>query len=136
MAAFYTSEQTNFILSDAELSMQVRSLISLFRSTRQIQSMPAKTKLAALDQRFFGIKRQEVEFLLKHCRTCAQTKPQTRTTSVRFSQSFIELYGQYKSTIDCSSWRELNFGLSLTSNFTKGNLLYKKGTKKSLINLV
>ena len=46
MAAFYTIEQTNFILSDAELSTQVRSLISLFRSTRQIQSMPAKTKLS------------------------------------------------------------------------------------------
>ena len=45
---------------------------------------------------------------------------------IRFCQSFIELYGQYKSTTDCSSWREHNFGLSLTSNFTKGNLLYKK----------
>ena len=32
--------------------------------------------------------------------------------SVRFSQSLIELYGQYKSTTDYSSWRELNFGLS------------------------
>ena len=50
----------------------------------------------------------------------------SRVATVRFFQSFIELYGQYKSTTDCSSWRELNFGLSLTSNFTKGNLLYKR----------
>ena len=39
-----------------------------------------KKTFAALDQQFFGINRQEVEFVLKHCRTCAQTKPQTRTT--------------------------------------------------------
>ena len=44
MVAFYTVKRTNLILSDAELSMKVRSLISLFKSTRQIQSMPAKTK--------------------------------------------------------------------------------------------
>ena len=34
----------------------------------------------ALNLQFFSIKRQEVAFLLKHCRTCAQKKPQTRTT--------------------------------------------------------
>ena len=32
--------------------------------------------------------------------------------TVRFSQSIIELYGRYKSTTGCSSWQELNFGLS------------------------
>ena len=45
MAAFYTVEQTNFVLSDAELLMPVRSLISLFRSTKQTQFIPAKTNL-------------------------------------------------------------------------------------------
>ena len=45
IAAFYTVEQTNFVLSDAELLIQVRSLISLFRSTKQTQFIPAKTKL-------------------------------------------------------------------------------------------
>ena len=52
---------------------------------------------------------------------------QSQALTVRFSQSFIELYGQYKSTTDCSSWGELNFGLSLTSNFTKGNLFLDRG---------
>ena len=31
--------------------------------------------------------------------------PAPDIASVIFSQSFIELYGQYKSTIDCSSWK-------------------------------
>ena len=80
MAAFYTIEQTNFILSDAELSMQVTSLISVQEhQTNSIHAGKNKT-FAALNQRFFGIKRHEVEFVLKHCRTCAQKKPQTRTT--------------------------------------------------------
>ena len=41
IAAFYIVEQTNFVLSDAELLMQVRSLTSLFRSTKQIQPILA-----------------------------------------------------------------------------------------------
>ena len=82
------------ILSDAELSMQVRSLISLFRSTRQTQSMSAKTTFAALNQRFFGIKHQEVEFVLKHCRTRAQTKPQTRT--IRAPLKPIKVHGIFE----------------------------------------
>ena len=38
----------------------------------------------ASNQQLFSIKRQEVTFLLpvKHCKTCAQTKPQTRTAQV------------------------------------------------------
>ena len=47
--------------------------------TNSIYAGKNKT-FAALNQRLFGIKRQEVEFVLEHCRTCVQTKPQTRTT--------------------------------------------------------
>ena len=58
---------------------EVFDLIVQEHQTNSIHADKNKT-FAALNQRFFGIKRQEVEFVLKHCRTCAQTKPQTRTT--------------------------------------------------------
>ena len=45
MAVFYTVKQTNSVLFDAVLSMQMRSLVSLFRSIRQTQSIPVRTKL-------------------------------------------------------------------------------------------
>ena len=80
MAVFYTVKQPNSTLSDTVLLVQMKSLVSLFRSTRQTQSMPAKTTFSALNQQFFSIERQEVVFLLKYCKTCARTKPQTRTT--------------------------------------------------------
>ena len=53
-------------------------LIVQEHQTKSTHSSKNKT-FAALNQRFFGIKRQEVEFLLKHCRTCTQTKSQPRT---------------------------------------------------------
>ena len=49
MVALYAVERTNLILSDAELSMKVRSLISLFKSTRQIQSMPAEQNIRSIE---------------------------------------------------------------------------------------
>ena len=58
---------------------EVFDLIVQEHQTNSIHAGKNKN-FAALNQRFFGIKRQEVEFVLKHCRTCAQTKPQTRTT--------------------------------------------------------
>ena len=58
---------------------EVFDLIVQEHQTNSIHSGKNKT-FAALNQQFFSIKRQEVEFVLKHCRTCAQTKPQTRTT--------------------------------------------------------
>ena len=58
---------------------KVFDLIVQEHQTNSIHSGKNKT-FAALNQQFFSIKRQEVEFVLKHCRTCAQTKPQTRTT--------------------------------------------------------
>ena len=39
-------KQTNSILFDAVLSMRMRSLVSLFRSIRQTQSIPERTKLS------------------------------------------------------------------------------------------
>ena len=47
--------------------------------TNSTHSSKNKT-FTAPNQQFLSIKRQEVAFLLEHCRTCAQTKPQTRTT--------------------------------------------------------
>ena len=47
-------------------------------SARGLHAGKNKT-FAALNQRFYGIVRQEVTFVLKHCRTCEQTKSQTRT---------------------------------------------------------
>ena len=57
---------------------EVFDLIVQEHQTNSTHSGKNKT-FAALNQRFFGIKRQEVEFLLKHCRTCTQTKSQPRT---------------------------------------------------------
>ena len=58
---------------------EVFDLIIQEHQTNSTHSGKNKT-FTALNQQFFSIKRQEVTFLLKHCRTCAQTKSQTRTT--------------------------------------------------------
>ena len=55
---------------------EVFDLIVQEHQTNSIHAGKNKT-FAALNQCFFGIRRQEVTFVLKHCRTCAQTKSQT-----------------------------------------------------------
>ena len=55
---------------------EVFDLIVQEHQTNSTHSGKNKT-YTALNQQFFGIKRQEVVFLLKHCKTCAQTKPKT-----------------------------------------------------------
>ena len=59
-------------------SDMVFDLIVQEHQTNSIHSGINKT-FAALNQQFFAIKRQEIAFLLKHCKTCAQTKSQART---------------------------------------------------------
>ena len=56
----------------------VFDLIVQEHQTNSIHSGINKT-FAALNLQFFAIKRQEVAFLLKHCKTCVQKKSQART---------------------------------------------------------
>ena len=52
---------------------EVFDLIVQEHQTNSIHSGKNKT-FAALNQQIFSIKRQEVEFILKRCRSCAQQK--------------------------------------------------------------
>ena len=59
---------------------EVFDLIVQEHQTNSIHVGKNKT-FAALNQQFFSIRRQEVTSVLKHCRTCAQTKSQTSRTA-------------------------------------------------------
>ena len=77
---------------------EVFGLIVQEHQTNSMHSGKNKT-FSALNPQFYRIRRQEVAFLLKHCKTCAQTKPQTRTARAPLSQSRrIAFLNAFKST--------------------------------------
>ena len=83
MAVFYSQVDKFYPFRRRTIdSDEVFGFIVQEHQTNSIHSGKNKT-FTELNQQFFGIKHQEVAFLLKHCKTYAQTKPQTRTVSLK-----------------------------------------------------
>ena len=77
---YHQAEQSYFLRCHAVYVHEIFNLI-VQEQTNSTHSGKNKT-YTALSQQFFSIKHQEVAFLLKHCKTCAQTKPKTTRVSL------------------------------------------------------
>ena len=98
MAVFYSQADKFYPFRRRAIdSNEVFGFIVREHQTNPIHSGKSKT-FTALNQQFFGIKHQEVAFLLKHRETCAQTKPQTRTARVPSKPRCIAFLSTFKST--------------------------------------
>ena len=77
---YHQAEQSYPLRCHAVYVHEIFNLI-VQEQTNSTHSGKNKT-YTALSQQFFSIKHQEVAFLLKHCKTCAQTKPKTTRVSL------------------------------------------------------